>query len=522
MSTASTTPGLRLGIDVGGTNTDAVLLAPDDTVLASTKVATSSDITGGVSAAITALFADGRHRPADVAYAMLGTTHATNAILERRNLDRVAVLRIGSPASHGIPPLFGWPDDLSTIISAGTTIAPGGFEFDGREIVGFGADEVRAFLQGLDERPDGLAIVGIFAPTKADHELAAADLAREVLGDVDISLSSEIGGIGLIERENATVLNAALKAAAREALLGFEQALGEHGMSPKLLFAQNDGTLMSIDQALRTPVLTIGSGPSNSIRGAAQLAGATTGIVADVGGTTTDIGVLVSGLPRESYAGRMIGGVRTNFRMPDIVTVAIGGGTIIRSVDGEVRLGPDSVGWRLRERALVFGGDVPTLTDAAVHGARMQLGDPSLLKGYEDLLERALEASDRALAAAVDQAKISRENAPLIVVGGGRALVPETLPGVDIAPSPSDFDVANAVGAASASIGAEAEAVIPLDNQRTERVAQLHREALDRAVAAGAHPGAVEIVSIEETPLAYLSPPAVRYRIRAAGTIRSN
>lgn len=511
---------LRLGVDVGGTNTDAVLLAADGSAVAAAKVPTSADISTGVSRAVAALFADGSLQRDRVCHAMLGTTHATNAILERRHLDRVAVLRIGSPAGHGVPPLFGWPEDLRHAVSMGTALVPGGFEFDGREIVPFQPDAVRAFLSSLPERPDGLAIVGIFAPAKADHELAAADIAREIFGDIDISLSSEIGGIGLIERENATVLNATLKAAAREALLGFRHALEEHGMSPALLFAQNDGTLMSIDQAMRTPVLTIGSGPSNSIRGAAQLSGVTAGIVADVGGTTTDIGVLVAGLPRESYAGRMIGDVRTNFRMPDIVSIPIGGGTIIRRVDGDVRLGPDSVGWRLPEQALVFGGDVPTLTDAAVHAGRLQIGDASLLVGYEDLLSEAIILSDRALADAVDQAKISRENAPLIVVGGGRALVPTDLPGVDMLPRPDNYDVANAVGAASAAIGAEAESVIPIDDHRTDRVAELHREALDRAIAAGAHPGTVAVVAVEETPLAYLSPPAVRYRIRAAGDIR--
>jgi len=525
-SRTATKPGdprvgaLRLGIDVGGTNTDAVLLAPGGEVLATAKTATTEDISTGVSGAIREVLRTSACRPEDVGSAMLGTTHATNAILERKNLDRVAVLRIGSPAGHGIPPLYGWPADLSAAVASDVALVPGGFEFTGREIVPFDPQAVRSFLESIEERPAGFAIVGIFAPTKDAHELAAADLVRERFGDVDISLSSEVGGIGLIERENATVLNATLKAAAREALRGFEEALNAQGMTPRMLFAQNDGTLMSIEQALRTPVLTIGSGPSNSIRGAAQLVGAASGIVADVGGTTTDIGVLVGGLPRESYAGRMIGGVRTNFRMPDIVTVAIGGGTVIRRIDGAVRLGPDSVGWRLRDEALVFGGSTPTLTDAAVHAGRMSLGDPTLLSGHEDLLEEAIAESDRIIANAVDQAKISRELAPLIVVGGGRAIVPPDLPGVEVVPTPSHFDVANAVGAASAAIGAEAESVIPLDAQRAARVAELRREAIDRAVAAGADPARAEIVSIEETPLAYLTPPAVRYRMRAAGAIR--
>jgi len=85
---------------------------------------------------------------------------------------------------------------------------------------------------------------------------------------------------------------------------------------------------MSLDQALRYPVLTIGSGPANSVRGAAFLTGISDSLVADVGGTSTDLGVLTNGFPRESAQGVEIGGVRTNFRMPDLVTIALGGGTV--------------------------------------------------------------------------------------------------------------------------------------------------------------------------------------------------
>ncbi len=103
---------------------------------------------------------------------------------------------------------------------------------------------------------------------------------------------------------------------------------------------------MVLEHALRFPVLTIGSGPANSLRGAAYLTGRDDGIVIDVGGTSTDIGVLVGGFPRESSQAVEIGGIRTNFRMPDIVSIAIGGGTIVRP--GAV--GPDSVAWRIQQR----------------------------------------------------------------------------------------------------------------------------------------------------------------------------
>ena len=106
-------------------------------------------------------------------------------------------------------------------------------------------------------------------------------------------------------------------------------SLAAHQLRPITFFAQNDGTLMGLDQALRYPVLTIGSGPANSVRGAAFLTGTGDSLVADVGGTSTDVGVLVNGFPRESSQGVEIGGIRTNFRMPDLVTIALGGGTVV-------------------------------------------------------------------------------------------------------------------------------------------------------------------------------------------------
>src|SRR5213080_5267624 len=104
---------------------------------------------------------------------------------------------------------------------------------------------------------------------------------------------------------------------------------------------------MALDYAVRHPVLTIGSGPANSIRGAAFLTGSSDALVADVGGTSTDVGVLVNGFPRESSQGVEIGGIRTNFRMPDLVTIALGGGTVVTSGPEGARIGPRSVGYLL-------------------------------------------------------------------------------------------------------------------------------------------------------------------------------
>jgi N-methylhydantoinase A/oxoprolinase/acetone carboxylase beta subunit len=515
----SRAPDLRLGIDVGGTNTDAVVVGPAGELLAFAKVPTSMDVTGGIAAALTAVLGDPAVERARVSHAMLGTTHATNAILQRRGLARVAVLRIGSPATHAVRPLFGWPEDLRAAVSVGEAIVPGGIEFDGRDLVPFDGEATSRFLGSLPARPDGVAIVSVFAPVSARHEEAAAAVVARVLGeDMPASLSHEVGSIGLLERENATVLNVALAPLAREVAAALGSALRTHGLDAVAFFAQNDGTLMPLSQAVRMPVLTIGSGPANSLRGAAALTGLRDAIVIDVGGTSTDIGALTGGFPRESQAGIDIGGVRTNFPMPDIVSLALGGGTVIEGVGSRLRVGPESVGAEVTSCALVFGGTTLTLTDAAVAGGRMALGSPEAAAPHAEVLRAALAVADSRIEDGVDRMKTARGDRPVIAVGGGADLVPGDLPGASSVVRPSHAGVANAIGAAIAPVSGTVDRVETCPpGERPGIVARLCEEAIARAEAAGAAQGRAEVVEVEEIPLAYLTTPVSRFRVKAAG-----
>ena len=507
-------PDLRLGVDVGGTNTDAVVLDADDRLLAKAKVPTTPDVTRGIDAALAGVVE--RVDRARITHAMFGTTHATNAVLERRGLRRVGVLRLGGPATRAIRPLFGWPADLREAVSAGERIVHGGIEFDGRELSPLDAEAVASFAGEVAGRADAIAIASVFAPVSDEHERAAEEIVRKELGDLPISLSSQIGSLGLLERENATVLNASLIDVARGVTSAIAGALEGNGLRPVTFFAQNDGTLMDLEFAIRFPVLTIGSGPANSIRGAAYLTGRTDAIVVDVGGTSTDVGVLVRGFPRESSFGVEIGGIRTNFRMPDLVTIALGGGTIVTE-DG---LGPESVGYRILEEALVFGGSTPTLTDAGAAAQRFELGDRSALGHHGPLLAAAIARSDATLADAIDRVKTSREAVTLVAVGGGAPLVPEDLAGTSEVLRPEHSDVANAIGAAIASVSGEVDRVFhPSAGGREAAIAQASSEAIERAVSAGAARESVEVVEIEEVPLAYLTDPAVRIRVKAGGPL---
>jgi N-methylhydantoinase A/oxoprolinase/acetone carboxylase beta subunit len=510
----------RLGIDVGGTNTDAVILDRSDQVLAKAKVPTTPDVTSGIVAALDAVISRSGVDASRITHAMLGTTHATNAVLERRNLHRVAVIRIGAPATLGVRPMFEWPADLTAAVSVGAVVVPGGIEFDGRDLSAFDEDAVARFLASVAGRCDGVAITSVFAPVSARHELLAAEIAKRELGEVHVSLSHEIGSVGLLERENATILNAALVGVAGDVARALGHALAAHSLSPVTFFAQNDGTLMALDHALRYPVLTIGSGPANSIRGAAFLTGRADALVADVGGTSTDVGVLVNGFPRESSQGVEIGGIRTNFRMPDLVTIALGGGTVVREHGRGVRLGPESVGYRLLDEALIFGGRTPTLTDAAAAVGRASLGDPSLTEARRGLLEAACRAADVELADAIDRVKTARGDLTLIAVGGGSILIPDRLPGVSEVIRPDHFDAANAIGAAIASVSGQVDRIFHFGpGGRKAALDEASAEARDRAVAAGADPATVQVVELEEIPLAYLTSPAVRIRAKAAGAL---
>ena len=346
----------KIGIDVGGTNTDAVVVDENRNIIAGIKHTTSEDIYSGILGALKDVLREADIDRSQVNQAMLGTTQCTNAIVERKKLAPVAVIRLAAPAMQGIMPMVDWPVDLTDFVIATTTVA-GGYEFDGREIAPFDEAGARAFFEDIKGKTQSIAISCVFSPVRNEHEDRCAELAREVLGpDVHISKSSEIGTLSFVERENATILNAALYEVAESFTKGFAKSLADEGIENADIFlSQNDGTLMTMDFARRYPILTIACGPTNSIRGASYLSRLHDAVVIDVGGTTTDFGVIQHDFPRESSFAATIGGVRTNFRMPDVISIGLGGGSVVREENGEITVGPDSVGYQITEKALVFG-----------------------------------------------------------------------------------------------------------------------------------------------------------------------
>jgi N-methylhydantoinase A/oxoprolinase/acetone carboxylase beta subunit len=329
--------------------------------------------------------------------------------------------------------------------------------------------------------------------------------------------------LGLIDRENASIVNASLALLSSRIVGSLQEAFRDADVRAPVYLSQNDGTLITTELAERLPILTCSAGPTNSIRGAAFLTGMQDAIVADIGGTTTDIGFLSKGFPRETTAANHIGGVRTNLRMPDVLSVGLGGGSIVRRGDDGnlLSIGPDSVGFRLRGEARVFGGSTLTATDIAVAAGQADIGRAYLVADLPaPFISAAIERMHLQIEEAIDQVKTSAKPMPLILVGGGHVLVSRSLRGASELSHPRYAEVANAVGAAIALVSGRVERMYDLSGQgREAALGEAKREAIAAAISAGADARSVEIIDVQEMPMTHMRAGAVQIRIRAAGPL---
>ncbi|RWX76962.1 hydantoinase/oxoprolinase family protein [Neorhizobium lilium] len=509
----------RVGIDVGGTNTDAVVLQAK-TVLAGVKASTTEDVTSGVIEALEKVIeASGIDRQ-QIAAVMIGTTHFTNAVIERRHMEEVAAIRLGLPSGAGLPPMVDWPDDVREIVGNHGYQVRGGYEFDGRELSPLDEDEI-VRIAG-DIRAKGLkaaAVTCVFSGVNDAMEVRTKEILQQQCPGLPVVMSKDIGRHGLLARESAAIINASLLSLADRTVAAFGKALAAAGIACPFYITQNDGTLMAADIVRSFPVLTFASGPTNSMRGAAFLTGIKDAVVVDVGGTTTDVGSLSHGFPRQASTTVDIGGVRTNFRMPDVFSIGLGGGSLVIQGDKGIVVGPKSVGYRVRQDALCFGGSTLTATDIAVATGKADVGDKGLVGDLDrSLVEAAAAKINAMLEACVERSRISATPLPVIAVGGGSILMPDRIGELDVI-RPDNFAVANAVGAAIAQISGETDRVFSLIDGRTREsaLAEAEAEAREKAIAAGAMADTLEVIEREDTPLAYLPGNATRIHVKVVG-----
>jgi N-methylhydantoinase A/oxoprolinase/acetone carboxylase beta subunit len=328
-----------LGVDTGGTYTDAAILRTDTrTVVATAKaLTTKGDLAVGVTEAISLAVAKlpGTIHPEDIALVSVSTTLATNAVVEGHG-GAVAALLIGFDhdmvVRTGIARAF---PDLPIVC------IPGGHDHNGKELCALDTSALLAAVQDLGV--EAFAVASQFAVRNPAHELAAAT-ALEILGR-PVTLSSELSStLDAPRRALTSVLNARLVARISGLVAAVQKSMAGLGIDCPLMVVRGDGTLATASTVALRPIETVLSGPAASMVGAAWLSGLSDFILSDMGGTTTDLGLFVNGRPRTAPNGAEVGGWRTTVQAIDVTTIGLGGDSeVLLGTRNDVSLSPQRV-----------------------------------------------------------------------------------------------------------------------------------------------------------------------------------
>lgn len=333
---------LALGVDTGGTYTDAVLIRDESEVIASAKALTTRhDLAIGVGEAIKSVLKQSGTAPAEIGMAALSTTLATNALVEGQG-GRVALIYIGFKAAdlerHGLSDAL--KGDPALVVS-------GGHNHAGGEAQPLDKAAVNTFLETESEGVTGFAVAGLFATRNPAHELEVARLIAEKTGrpvTCSHELSAKLNGP---KRAVTAVLNARLIGMIDRLIGRAQDTLTDLSITAPMMVVRGDGALMSGEQARARPIETILSGPAASIVGAKWMTGAQNALVSDIGGTTTDVALLKDGRPAIDPAGARVGGFRTMVEAVAMRTSGLGGDSqvhlLTEGLSGGLALGPRRV-----------------------------------------------------------------------------------------------------------------------------------------------------------------------------------
>ena len=344
---------LVIGLDTGGTYTDAALLdAASGQVLATGKALTTrEDLSIGLGGAIARVLdayvtgngqtgggQTGGGKPGDIGLVSLSTTLATNAVVEGVG-GRVGLVMIGFDEAA-----LERADLARALGQDPVAFITGGHKPDGGVQAMLDRDALRCAAETFGDEVSAFAIAGHFATRNPEHEIAARDLLRELTG-LPITCSHELSSaLGGPRRALTAVLNARLINLLERLITATEAIMADQGLTCPLMVVKGDGSLLHSNFARTRPVETVLSGPAASLSGAAFLAGTDTALIADIGGTTTDIAFLQNGAPRLRAEGALVGGWQTMVEAAEIRTCGLGGDSEVRAVtrgrDGGVTLGP--------------------------------------------------------------------------------------------------------------------------------------------------------------------------------------
>lgn len=476
-------PVLRLGVDIGPGSTHTALLE-GAAVLSVATSHTSHDLADGLRRSIDTALTQAAVPPERIGSISVGTAFASSALAQTAGLRRVAAVRIGASMTRAVRPFFDWPSEVAERVDGGSCIVGGGVDVGGNETAALDESALRGFLRTLAAREVGVAITSTFSAVDPRHELRALEIVHQELGPgARATLSHEVGGAGLVERENATILNSSLTGPMDLFTARLRRLLSELGLQRAALnFSCNDGSVISLEYARQLPVSTVASETASAFRGAAVLAGVSDAVILNTRQGELSIGAMLNGRFPEAAPGTRISGVAVRLRRPDAAHFA---------------------DWRSRDRAAADSLAAPG--DGFVGGASQALS-PSVLAALHE---------------AAAYAGSGGASVPLVIVGDSTPEIPIPVPGISETILPQHAAAAAAVGAAIAEVHGAAEGIAGSNGSERQRMEQqLRRRAIRNAVRAGADPHRTEVVEFTAAPLSYLDEPLSRFSARTAGPVR--
>ena len=400
------TSPILLGIDTGGTYTDAVLFREGEGVIAKAKsLTTRHDLADGIAGAVDAVLARSGYSASEIGLVSLSTTLATNALVEGQG-GRAALVMIG----------FG-PEDvtrggLSEALGNDPVIfLPGGHDVHGNETP-LEMSELDKAMSGLGTTVSSFAVAGYFAVRNPAHEIRVRDRIRN-LSHLPVTCSHELTSkLGGPRRALTTLLNARLVSIVDRLIGSCEDFLASRGISAPMMVVRGDGALISASEARLHPIETILSGPAASLVGARFLTGLDEAVVSDIGGTTTDVAVLDGGRPKLAEEGAVVGGHRTMVEAVALRTYGLGGDSEVhiddRGLDARFTLGP--------RRLLPLSLLAATHGEAVISSLERQLrathvgrhdGRFAVRTGVPDMVAQGLPTPEQALYARIGEGPIA-------------------------------------------------------------------------------------------------------------------
>lgn len=541
---------IRVGIDVGGTHTKAVAIDNEThEIIGKASVMTTHDHELGVSAGVVEAFerclTANNIDPEDVIFIAHSTTQATNALLEG-DVAEVGVIGIGKGGLEGILSKKQTKiDDID--LGTGRIIKIHHTYIKQKE---FNEDNVTKAIKELTSQGSNVIVASkAFGVDDISEEQEVQEVAEKM--DIPVSVASDISKLyGLTRRTRTAAINASILPKMLETATSTEKSVRKAGIKVPLMIMRGDGGVMDISEMKKRPVLTMLSGPAASVVGALMYLRASNGVYFEVGGTSTNIGVIKNGRPAVDYS--IVGGHATYINSLDVRVLGIAGGSMVRAnTSGIVDVGPRSA--HIAGMPYAVFTPEEEIVDPELEFFSPKKGDPadyvaiklksgkrititnscaanvlgivkpedyaygnknSAYKAMEPLakhlgisvedvarqiLEKSFEKIKPVIEDLADKYRIERDQISLVGVGGGAAaLLPYTATKMDLEYSiPENAEVISSIGVALAMVRDVVERVIP--NASTKDIADIKREASELAIASGAVPDSIE-VQIEIDP----------------------